>query len=181
MILLYEAMYCSLSYQWLRYKPLSYCPDCSPTWYAATILCRKSKEWVGLSLSSHFNGLYPTQKTVTFYDHKHCSFMAKPLLKMTARTPKQWDANRQRCAEMPVIYSHRTPSDILPSLTLWVQRGLRASSGSFRKNPPRADTECPTASLHQIPTKAVLCNYSHYTPCGGICIPTLTLRVQCGA
>jgi hypothetical protein len=36
-------------------------------------------------------------------------------------------------------------SDILPSLTLRVQRGLRASSGSLRKNPPRADTECPTA------------------------------------
>jgi integrase len=35
--------------------------------------------------------------------------------------------------------------DILPSLTLRVQRGLLASSGSFRKNPPRADTECPTA------------------------------------
>jgi hypothetical protein len=61
--------------------------------------------------------------------------------------------------------------DILPSLTLRVQRGLRASSGSLRKNPPRTDTECPTASLHQIPAKAVLCNYFHYTPCGGYLYP----------
>ncbi|MFS8841537.1 hypothetical protein, partial [Synechococcus sp. W55.2] len=35
--------------------------------------------------------------------------------------------------------------DILPSLTLQVQRGLRASSGSYCKNPPRADTGFPTA------------------------------------
>ena len=43
--------------------------DVPPAWYAATILCRKSKECVGISLSSHFYGLYPiiAQKTVIWY------------------------------------------------------------------------------------------------------------------
>ena len=62
----WTVLFVTNGYATLRYKPLSHFSDCPPAWYAATILCRKSKECVGIFLSSHFNGSYPiiTKKTV---------------------------------------------------------------------------------------------------------------------